>query len=81
MKCFILSTMDYQLIFFSPLPIIYCILLFVCQSLNNKLVRRTGQQSSKCIYLQGFKKARGVCENFLNTIFLLVDIHVDTLWK
>jgi len=45
MKCFILSTMDYHL-FFSSLPIIYCILLFVCQSLNNKLVRHTGQQSS-----------------------------------
>jgi len=40
MSCFL------RLFFFSPLPIIYCILLFVCQSLNNKLVRHTGQQSS-----------------------------------
>ena len=37
MKCFILSTMDYHLFFFSPLPIIYCILLFVCQSLTINL--------------------------------------------
>jgi len=46
MKYFILSIMDYYLFFFSPLPIIYCILLIVCQSLNNKLVRCTSQQSS-----------------------------------
>jgi len=39
MKRFILSTMDYCLLFFSPLPIIYCILLFVCHFLINKLVR------------------------------------------
>ena len=26
MKCFILSTMDYHVLFFPPLPIIYCIL-------------------------------------------------------
>ena len=49
MKCFILSTIDYHGFFFSLLPIIYCILLFVCQSLNNKLVRHTGQQSSLVI--------------------------------
>jgi len=42
----VLGGFFYHLFFFSPLPIIYCILLFVCQSLNNKPVRRTGQQSS-----------------------------------
>jgi len=54
MKCFILSTMNYHLFFFSLLPIIYCILLFVYQSLNNKPVRRTGQQSSiiRCLSLE-----------------------------
>jgi len=46
MKCFILSTMDYHLLFFSPLPVIYCILLLVCQSLYNKFVRSMGQKSS-----------------------------------
>ena len=37
MKCFILSTIDYHLFFFLPLPIIYCILLFICQSLTINL--------------------------------------------
>ena len=46
MKYFILSTMDYHLFFFSLLTIIYCILLFVCLSVNEKLVRHTGKQSS-----------------------------------
>jgi len=31
---------------FSPLQIIHCILLFICQSLNIKPVGRTGQQST-----------------------------------
>jgi len=46
MKCFILSTINYHVLFFSPLPIIYCILWFVCQSLYNKPVQSTGQKSS-----------------------------------
>ena len=46
MKCFILSIMDYHVLFFSPLLIIYCILWFVCQSLYNKSVRSTGQKPS-----------------------------------
>jgi len=37
MKYFILSIMDYHLFFFSLLPIIYYILLFVCQSLTINL--------------------------------------------
>jgi len=48
-KCFVLSTMNYHMLFFSPLPVIYYILLFICQSLYNKSVRSTGQKSSKLI--------------------------------
>jgi len=51
MKCFILSTMDYHVLFFSLLRVIYCILLFVCQSFYNKPVWSTGQKSSIVIFL------------------------------
>jgi len=39
MKCSILSTMDYHLFFFSLLPIIYCILLFVLANRRAQSVR------------------------------------------
>ena len=37
---------DLTTYFFSPIAIVYCILLFVCQSLYNKPERCTGQKSS-----------------------------------
>jgi len=42
--------MLFETVLFSPLSIIYYILLFVCQSLNNKLVRRMGQQSNVMLF-------------------------------